>query len=70
NKDKFEELQQKESVSLENLQIQTNSGQKINIAFTCNTYAIDKRKIMQCFIHNMENHLQTEEVLAKNKGNK
>lgn len=70
NKDKFEELQQKESVSFENLEIQTNNGQKINIAFTCNTYAIDKRKIMQCFIHNMENHLQTEEVLAKDKGNK
>jgi two-component system CheB/CheR fusion protein len=70
NKNKFEELQQKESVSYENLQIEMNNGRKINIAFTCNTYLIDKRKIMQCFIHNMVNHLQTDETFVKNKGNK
>lgn len=69
NKNKFEELQLKESVFFENLQIQTNNGQKINIAFTCNTYIIDKRKIVQCFIHHMDNHLQPDESFGKNKGN-
>jgi two-component system CheB/CheR fusion protein len=49
NKNKFEELQKKESVSYENLQIEMNNGPKINIAFTCNTYSIDKRKIIAMF---------------------
>jgi two-component system CheB/CheR fusion protein len=53
NKEKFEELQKKESVAYKNLQIETNNGQNITIEFSCNTYAIEDRKIIQCFIHDM-----------------
>jgi two-component system CheB/CheR fusion protein len=70
NKNKFEELQQKETVSNENLQIEMNNGRKIEIEFICNTYSVDKRKIMQCFIHTRAGNLQPDEELRKSEGNR
>jgi two-component system CheB/CheR fusion protein len=53
NKDKFEELQNEESGTYKNLQIEINNGKNIAIEFSYNTYVIDDHKIIQCFVHKM-----------------
>jgi len=50
NKDKFLELQQKETVRFENLPLETADGQKINVEFVSNVYLMAKVKEIQCFI--------------------
>ena len=50
NKDKLEELQRKDSASVENIQIEMKNTRKIKGVFTDNKYRIVKSKVLQCFI--------------------
>jgi hypothetical protein len=52
NKDMFKELKKDKPVSYENVQIETATGQKINVDFTLNMYIVDNHEVMQCFIRN------------------
>jgi two-component system CheB/CheR fusion protein len=55
NKDAFKELKQENSVNYENVQIETANGQEINVDFAFNTYILDSRVVIQCFIRNFTN---------------
>jgi len=50
NKDKFQELQQKELVRYENLPLETADGRKIKVEFISNVYMVANVKVIQCFI--------------------
>jgi two-component system CheB/CheR fusion protein len=52
NKDMFKELKKDKPVNYENVQIETATGQKINVDFTLNMYIVDNHEVMQCFIRN------------------
>jgi len=58
NKEKFSELQKKELVRYKDLPLQTADGKKINVEFISNMYAVDKHKVIQCFIREISNSKQ------------
>lgn len=60
SKDQFNELQQKEYVSHENIAVEMRNGQKSTIDFTANTYQVDGQKVVQCFIRDISNYKQQE----------
>jgi two-component system CheB/CheR fusion protein len=55
NMEKFEELNQKEFVHFQNVEIETADAKKINIEFTSTMYFIENHKVIQCFIHEIPN---------------
>jgi two-component system CheB/CheR fusion protein len=54
NKDKFQELQEKEFVRYENLPLETYDGRKINVEFISNVYPVNNLKVIQCQIRRRE----------------
>lgn len=58
NRDKFLELQQKEYVRNENLQLETVNGRKINVEFVSNVYSENSNKVIQCNIRDITNRKQ------------
>ena len=56
SKDQFNELQQKEYVSHENIAVEMRNGQKSTVDFTANTYQVDGQKVVQCFIRDISNY--------------
>ncbi|MFV5688080.1 chemotaxis protein CheB [Flavobacterium sp. ZT3R25] len=55
NMEKFKELNQKEFVRFENINIETADGKKRNIEFISTMYFIGSHKVIQCFIHEIPN---------------
>ena len=64
NVDKFKELQQKEIIRYHNLPLETINGNKINVEFISNVYAVDGHKVIQCFIRDITQQKQAEDKLA------
>ena len=62
--DKFKELQQKEIIRYHNLPLETINGNKINVEFISNVYAVDGHKVIQCFIRDITQQKQAEDKLA------
>jgi two-component system CheB/CheR fusion protein len=64
NVDKFKELQQKEIIRYHNLPLETINGNKINVEFISNVYAVDGHKVIQCFIRDITQQKLAEDKLA------
>jgi two-component system CheB/CheR fusion protein len=69
NKDKFSELQQKQFVLYEDLQLKTSDGRKINVEIISNVYSVNNLKVIQCQIRDITEHKQAEEILRRSKEN-
>lgn len=65
NKNKFEELQQKEIVRYENLPLKTSDGREINVEFVSNVYLINNEKVIQCFIREIIDPKKLDELSEK-----
>ncbi len=63
NKEKFQELKQKEYVRYENLPLETADGHTINVEFVSNVYPAGNKNVIQCNIRDITERKQTEEVL-------
>lgn len=50
NKEKFQELQEKEYVRYDNLPLETMDGNSIDVEFISSVYTINQKKIIQCAI--------------------
>jgi PAS domain S-box-containing protein len=55
NRDKFQELQQKEYNRYENLPLETTKGTKINVEFVSNVYYENANKVIQCNVRDITN---------------
>ena len=53
NKEKLIELQQKKLQQYEDVVIETANGRKINVAFVSKVFSVDDHKVIQCFIHDI-----------------
>lgn len=54
NKDKFLELQEKEYVRYNDLPLETADGRQISVEFICSVYTVDRNKIVQCVIRDVD----------------
>ena len=66
NRDKFQELQQKEYVRYENLPLETAKGQSINVEFVSNVYFENSNKVIQCNIRDITKRKLAEFQQGKN----
>jgi two-component system CheB/CheR fusion protein len=53
--EKFKELNEKEFILFENIEIETADAKRINVEFISTMYFIDSHKVIQCFIHEISN---------------
>jgi two-component system CheB/CheR fusion protein len=53
NKDKFMEMQQKQSEHFKDVQMETADGRKINIEFISKVFSVENHKVIQCFIRDI-----------------
>ena len=53
NKDKFMEMQQKQSEHYEALTMETGDGRKINIEFISKVFSVENHKVIQCFVRDV-----------------
>jgi two-component system CheB/CheR fusion protein len=53
NKDKFMEMQQKQSEHFEDVPMETADGRKINIEFISKVFSVENHKVIQCFIRDI-----------------
>ena len=60
NKEKFEELLEKQYVHYENLPLKTADGREIWVEFVSNVYEVDHRQVIQCNIRNITERKQAE----------
>lgn len=68
NREKFIELQQKQYLRYEDLQLETAQGRKINVEFISNIYFVDKKRVIQCNIRDITARKQVEaEIKLKNE---
>jgi PAS domain S-box-containing protein len=62
SKEKFKELQRKESVRYENLPLETFDGRKISVEFISNVYFVNSKKFIQCNIRDISNRKGIEVI--------
>ncbi len=62
NKDKFEELQDKEYVRYEDLPLETANGHKIHVEFVSNVYLVNNHKVIQCNIRDNRDRKITDDA--------
>ncbi|NVO03631.1 MAG: PAS domain-containing protein [Bacteroidetes bacterium] len=67
NKNKFLELQKKEIIHLENLNLETSNGKKIMVDFNANVYSVSNIKVIQCKIREIEVVNQKEKTSSPKK---
>jgi two-component system CheB/CheR fusion protein len=53
NKDKFMEMQQKQSEHIEDVPMETADGRKINVEFITKVFSVENHKVIQCFIRDI-----------------
>lgn len=53
NKDKFIEMQQKQSEHFKDVPMETADGRKINIEFISKVFSVENHKVIQCFIRDI-----------------
>jgi len=63
SKKNFSSLQKREYIHLDNSQLKTKTGKKINVEFIANAYPVGNKKIIQCNIRDISTRKQTEEKL-------
>ena len=63
DKDKFIELQQQEYIRYKDLSLKTADGQRVEVEFVSNIYAVDHQKVIQCNIRDITERKQMEHKL-------
>jgi PAS domain S-box-containing protein len=61
NQANFAELQQKQYIRYEDKPLQTADGQRRQVEFVSNVYTVDSRKVIQCNIRDVTEHIRMEE---------
>jgi len=67
NKEKFLQLQEKEYARYEDLPLETASGRIIEVEFVSNVYEADGKKVIQCNIRDMSEHMKVKEELQESR---
>lgn len=67
NQEKFYELQNKQYVRYDDLQLETATGRNIIVEFVGNLYFVDKKKVIQCNIRDITDWKQTEKAYRKSE---
>ena len=56
----FNELEKKGFIRYDDMSLLTRSGQRIDVEFISNVYAVDDRKVIQCNMRNITDRKQAE----------
>ena len=60
NRDRFKELQEKDSVRYEDKSLETADGRRIDVEFVTNVYQLNQKKVIQCDIRDITARKRTE----------
>ena len=68
NKEKFQELLEKQYIHYEDLPLKTADGREIWVEFVSNVYEVDHRQVIQCNIRNITERKQAEKEKTATRG--
>ncbi|MGE5458123.1 MAG: PAS domain S-box protein [Methanococcaceae archaeon] len=66
-KNAFIELQKKGSIRMEDMLLETRTGNPITVEFVCSVYSVDQLEVIQCNIRDITQRKQAEEALKESE---